>query len=106
MNNSLFLQIEVTDFASRLREWRSKGIPELGDVAGMGIGRTTSAVLGHPEFLTDPHKVMLCSMDFFMVRVRRALGKLYGGSVGTFTMSEFLEKCQTLYHGLKNCTTS
>ncbi len=45
------------DFAKKMRNWSRKGYPELGDLGGMGIGRTTSFVLHHPDFLTDPHKV-------------------------------------------------
>ncbi|XP_078343352.1 ADP-ribosyl-[dinitrogen reductase] glycohydrolase-like [Oculina patagonica] len=44
------------DFAKKMRNWSRKGYPELGDLGGMGIGRTTSFVLHHPDFLTDPHK--------------------------------------------------
>ena len=33
------------------------GFAEMGDLAGMGIGQTTSAVLRNAKFLTDPHAV-------------------------------------------------
>ncbi|CAL1531811.1 unnamed protein product [Lymnaea stagnalis] len=50
-------QILVTDFALRIKRWMEQGFPELGDYGGMGIGKTTSTVLKHHNFTTDPHKV-------------------------------------------------
>ena len=46
------------DFAKRLKYWRQHGNPEHGDFAGMGVGTTTAAVLKHPEYNTNPHKVI------------------------------------------------
>jgi len=40
-----------------MRTWSRKGFTELGDMGGMGIGRTTYNVLHHPHFLSDPHQV-------------------------------------------------
>lgn len=37
------------------------GIPELGDVGGLGLGRTTGAVLHQKNYGDDPHAV---SMQF------------------------------------------
>ena len=54
---SLDLQMEPVDFAKKMRNWSRKGFEELGDMGGMGIGRTTYSVLHHPNFLTNPHQV-------------------------------------------------
>lgn len=54
---SLDLQMEPVDFAKKMRNWSRKGFAELGDMGGMGIGRTTYKVLHHPNFLTNPHQV-------------------------------------------------
>ena len=35
----------------------TRGFPELGDFAGMGIGATTKKVLHHPKYLAEPHVV-------------------------------------------------
>lgn len=43
-------------FAFRLNEWTDIGFPELGNKACCGVGFTVGSVIGHPEFLTDPHK--------------------------------------------------
>uniref|UniRef100_A0A0B7BD36 ADP-ribosylglycohydrolase n=1 Tax=Arion vulgaris TaxID=1028688 RepID=A0A0B7BD36_9EUPU len=50
-------EVIATDFAVRIKRWMRKGFPDLGDVAGMGIGATTKAVLSHGSFTTDPHKI-------------------------------------------------
>lgn len=44
------------DFAKKMRKWCEEGFKELGDIGGMGIGRTTHSVLRHPNFLEDPHE--------------------------------------------------
>lgn len=49
--------MEPVDFAKKMKNWSRKGFEELGDMGGMGIGRTTRSVLHHPNFLTDPHQV-------------------------------------------------
>ena len=49
--------MEPVDFAKKMRNWSRKGFEELGDMGGMGIGRTTYSVLHHPNFVTDPHRV-------------------------------------------------
>jgi len=49
--------MEPVDFAKKMRNWSRKGFAELGDMGGMGIGRTTYKVLHHPNFLTNPHQV-------------------------------------------------
>ena len=38
-----------------------EGFKELGDLGGMGIGKTTSCILRHPEFVSDPHKVFIAA---------------------------------------------
>lgn len=50
-------QVNVQDFAEKLRNWMLHGIQELGDTGGMGIGATTQTVLKHPVFTEDPRKV-------------------------------------------------
>lgn len=42
-------------FAFRLKEWTNIGFPELNK-ACCGVGFTVGSVIGHPEFVTDPHK--------------------------------------------------
>ena len=49
--------MEPVDFAKKMKNWSREGFEELGDVGGMGIGRTTRSVLHQPNFLTDPHQV-------------------------------------------------
>ncbi|XP_077984457.1 ADP-ribosylarginine hydrolase Tri1-like [Glandiceps talaboti] len=46
-----------TDFAEKMRKWARQGFKELGDLGGLGIGATTSRVLGDARFLTEPHVV-------------------------------------------------
>ena len=53
----LDFQMVPVDFAKKMRNWSRRGFTELGDMGGMGIGRTTSNVLHHPNFLSDPHQV-------------------------------------------------
>lgn len=43
-------------FASRLKTWTEIGFPELGNKACCGVGFTVGSVIGHPEFITNPHK--------------------------------------------------
>ncbi|XP_070193003.1 ADP-ribosyl-[dinitrogen reductase] glycohydrolase-like [Littorina saxatilis] len=50
-------ETDVKDFAGRLKNWMLHGFPEFGDLAGMGIGATTKAVLGNAYFRDDPQKV-------------------------------------------------
>ena len=45
------------DFAHRIHHWVKNGFPEHGDFGGMGLGATTSKVVGHPEYLNNPHEV-------------------------------------------------
>lgn len=43
------------DFAKKMKRWCDQGFKELGDIGGMGIGRTTHTVLREPCFLKYPH---------------------------------------------------
>lgn len=43
-------------FAFRLKEWTEIGFPELGNKACCGVGFTVGSVIGHPEFVANPHK--------------------------------------------------
>ncbi|XP_046563707.1 uncharacterized protein YegU-like [Haliotis rubra] len=43
-------QVIPADFGGKLKTWSKKGFPELNDERGMGLGRTTKAVLSHPEY--------------------------------------------------------
>ena len=52
------MQIDPRDFAAKMYTWMEEGFKELGDFAGMGVGNTTVSVLDHPEFFSDPHKVL------------------------------------------------
>lgn len=56
------LQLDCKDIARRLKNWMTHGIPELGDVGGLGLGRTTGAVLHQKNYEDDPHAV---SMQLF-----------------------------------------
>lgn len=49
-------QVDIKLFANKLKKWIQNGFPELGDKAGMGLGKTVSNVCDHPSFLNDPHK--------------------------------------------------
>ena len=61
--NCLF-QLNVTDFATRLKAWACYGFKELGDKMGNGLGATTKNVLTRPEFETNPIAVsVLHSLD-------------------------------------------
>lgn len=51
--------VDPVDFGLKLKHWARRGFPELGDVAGMGIGATTSHVLHHAEYDTNPHAAAL-----------------------------------------------
>ncbi|RUS91499.1 hypothetical protein EGW08_000720 [Elysia chlorotica] len=48
-------EVVATDYAQRIYRWMKTGFPDLGDLGGMGLGRTTAAVLKHPEFKSKPH---------------------------------------------------
>ena len=50
------------DFAKKMKRWCDQGFKELGDIGGMGIGRTTHTVLREPCFLKYPHMVRLQSL--------------------------------------------
>ena len=50
-------QIDPQDYAVKLHTWMKEGFKELGDLGGMGIGKTTSTILRHPDFQSDPHMV-------------------------------------------------
>lgn len=45
---------DVTNFATKLLNWKNQGFPDLGDQCGLGIGGTTSLVLNHSKFLESP----------------------------------------------------
>ena len=59
-------QIDPQDYAVKLHTWMKEGFKELGDLGGMGIGKTTSTILRHPDFQADPH--MVC---FSLITVSR-----------------------------------
>ena len=44
-------------YASHLKQWARRGFPELGDTHGVGLGATTTHVMKHPQFDTEPYKV-------------------------------------------------
>lgn len=48
--------VEPTDFAKRLKFWMKHGFPELGDLAGLGIGQTVNAVVSRHDFADKPHE--------------------------------------------------
>ncbi|KAF9438665.1 hypothetical protein BGZ76_006038 [Entomortierella beljakovae] len=48
-------KLNPINFAKRLIEWETCGIPELGTQPGRGIGFTVGQVLNHPQFQTNPH---------------------------------------------------
>ena len=43
-------------FAKYLKDWAHKGMAELGDMGGLGIGQTVTKVLSHSHFLEDPFR--------------------------------------------------
>ncbi|KAF9949315.1 hypothetical protein BGZ72_008905 [Mortierella alpina] len=47
--------LHPTNFAQKLLEWQSYGIPEIGTDPGRGLGYTVGRVLNHPLFAQDPH---------------------------------------------------
>nr|XP_034316439.1 ADP-ribosyl-[dinitrogen reductase] glycohydrolase-like [Crassostrea gigas] len=47
-------EVNCRDIARRFLDWMKRGIPELGDYVGMGIGATTDRVIHHGSFLDDP----------------------------------------------------
>ncbi|XP_071082434.1 uncharacterized protein YegU-like [Haliotis cracherodii] len=49
-------QVIPADFGGKLKTWSKKGFPELNDERGIGLGRTTKAVLSHPEYPQEAHK--------------------------------------------------
>ncbi|XP_022104915.1 uncharacterized protein LOC110986914 isoform X2 [Acanthaster planci] len=49
----------AVDFSKKLLEWVKHGFAELGDPCGMGLGQTTSKVVHHENFTTDPHEAAL-----------------------------------------------
>ncbi|XP_011438372.2 ADP-ribosyl-[dinitrogen reductase] glycohydrolase [Magallana gigas] len=48
-------KVDYKDIARRIKNWMTHGIPELGDVGGLGLGRTTGAVLHQKNYEDDPH---------------------------------------------------
>ncbi|KYQ92396.1 hypothetical protein DLAC_06368 [Tieghemostelium lacteum] len=55
-------QVDLLDVGKRLKAWIKQGFPELGDVAGLGLGQTVGSVVYSPEFDKDP---VLCSKAFW-----------------------------------------
>jgi len=53
-------KVHETDFAERLKYWTRHGFPELGDLAGLGIGATVNAVVSSKTFSKFPHQ---CAVD-------------------------------------------
>jgi ADP-ribosylglycohydrolase len=51
---SIIEGFNVTDFARKLYNWMKHGFPELGDLAGMGLGQLTARVMSKDNFLIDP----------------------------------------------------
>lgn len=49
-------KVDILDVASKFQGWLREGVPELGKCC-MGLGATTGAVLRHPQYSSDPHKV-------------------------------------------------
>ncbi|XP_078321020.1 adenylosuccinate lyase-like [Crassostrea virginica] len=47
-------ELNGLDIARRFLDWMKRGIPELGDCVGMGIGALTDRVIHHQDFLRDP----------------------------------------------------
>ena len=47
-------EVNLSDFAERLLEWLREGHKEHRQGGGLGAGSTTSAVMNHKDFLTDP----------------------------------------------------
>ena len=54
-------------YGGHLKQWARRGFPELGDTHGVGLGATTTHVMKHPQFDTEPYKVRSRADD-----VRRA----------------------------------
>eukprot|EP01133_Synstelium_polycarpum_P004081 gene4081-4754_t len=46
--------VNLSSVARKLRQWIESGFPELGDVAGMGLGQTVGAVVFSEDFIEDP----------------------------------------------------
>eukprot|EP00794_Sanderia_malayensis_P016789 gene16789-18484_t len=49
-------QVVPNDVGKKFVNWMKHGIAEHGDVRGMGIGGTTSTVLRHPRYESEPHE--------------------------------------------------
>ena len=52
--------IDIGDFAERMKDWMLHGHEEHKDGRGLGLGKTTKQVLTNPNFLEDPQK---CARD-------------------------------------------
>ena len=52
----------------KLHTWMKEGFKELGDLGGMGIGKTTSTILRHPDFQSDPHMVCFSLITVFTLK--------------------------------------
>lgn len=50
------VNLDIQNFAKQMFYWMKEGHPEHKDGCGLGMGRTTKAVLTNPNFLTNPHK--------------------------------------------------
>eukprot|EP01100_Stratorugosa_tubuloviscum_P013966 TRINITY_DN720_c0_g1_i1.p1 TRINITY_DN720_c0_g1~~TRINITY_DN720_c0_g1_i1.p1 ORF type:complete len:372 (-),score=186.10 TRINITY_DN720_c0_g1_i1:740-1855(-) len=48
-------EVSAIDYAQRILYWSKHGFPEVGDLSACGLGQTTSHVLDHTAFKTDPH---------------------------------------------------
>ena len=44
-------------YGGLLKQWARCGFPALGDTHGGGLGATTTHVMKHPQFDTEPYKV-------------------------------------------------
>lgn len=57
------LKVIPQKFATKLKKWVYCGFRELGDKSGCGIGSLTMEVIQHPNFETDPEKVVLSQIS-------------------------------------------
>ena len=64
-----YFQIDPKDYAVKLHTWMKEGFKELGDYGGMGIGKTTSVILRHPDFQSDPYMVCCSLITVFTLSV-------------------------------------
>jgi len=92
-----------TDFAERLKYWVHHGFPEIGDLAGCGLGQTVGRVVNSKDFLENPHEAAFRVWDRSNREIAPNGGVMRTSVLGTFAFDDM----DKLIHNTKQiCKTT